>query len=146
MSNLLPNEFNQGQQQFQQQQPMAPMVPVVATMPYQQMPQQMQPVQYQPVQAGYATPNVVIAINTNRVLSCGDIVCGCEAPQFQCCQCFCGFCTVFFGSGLEWCCCYGCDRPDCCAVCCAGCGLQFLSTFIYGIVVGCIVGCKMMCD
>ncbi|CAL6013400.1 Transmembrane_domain-containing protein [Hexamita inflata] len=68
-----------------------------------------------------------------KILSCSDIVCGCQAPQFEHCQSFCGFCVACLGSGLECCCCYGCARADCCAVCCAGVGLNFLSFLIYGM-------------
>ncbi|CAL5979887.1 Cysteine-rich_membrane protein 2 [Hexamita inflata] len=97
-------------------------------------------------------PSTVFVANANNPayydkLSCSDILCRCEAPDFDSCQCCCGCLTAFcFGSGLEWCCCYGCDKADCCAVCCAGFSLQLLSPFIFGVVTSCIVGCKMMID
>ncbi|CAL5974590.1 Cysteine-rich_membrane protein 2 [Hexamita inflata] len=89
-------------------------------------------------------PQIVTVGQQVKILSCSDIVCGCQAPQFEYCQQLCGFCVACFGTGLEWCCCYGCSRADCCAVCCAGISLNFLSIFIYGAVVSCIVGFKMM--
>ncbi|CAL6017356.1 Cysteine-rich_membrane protein 2 [Hexamita inflata] len=90
-------------------------------------------------------PTNVVVINNSSTISCSEIVCQCRAPQFDCCQCFCGFWTLWGGAGLECCCCYGCGRVDCCSVWCAGVSLHFLSPVIYGIIVSCIVGCKMMC-
>ncbi|CAL5979885.1 Cysteine-rich_membrane protein 2 [Hexamita inflata] len=96
-------------------------------------------------------PSTVLVVNAyqgyDAKLSCSNIVCSCEAPDFDSCQCCCGCLTAFCcGSGLEWCCCYGCDKADCCAVCCAGFSMQLLSPFIFGVVASCIVGCRMMVD
>ncbi|CAL6060916.1 Cysteine-rich_membrane protein 2 [Hexamita inflata] len=90
-------------------------------------------------------PTTVIVINNNvSKISCMEIVFLCQAPQFERCQCLCGFWTLIGGAGLECCCCYGCDRPDCKAVCCAGITLNLLSGMLYGLIVSSIVGCKMM--
>ena len=136
-------------------QPMAPtgvqMPPpqpmMMAAPPMGQPMQPMQPMNYPPQQT---SPSVVVVQTgaSNNYLSCGNIMCGCEAPNFNCCQCPIGFFTTITGggclsAGTFWCC-YGCSRPDCCNVYCAGCGLVWTSPFIYGIVASCIVGCKMM--
>ncbi|CAL6035101.1 Cysteine-rich_membrane protein 2 [Hexamita inflata] len=134
---------------------MLPQQPMQYSAP-QQFQQQMQPAYAMPVQVNEQYTHapgplsgheqqVIIQIQSPRNLNCSNIVCGCEAPKFQCCQCLCGFFVALFGSGLECCCCYGCSRADCCSVCCAGVCLNILSVFIYGIVASCIVGCKMMC-
>ncbi|CAL6094044.1 Cysteine-rich_membrane protein 2 [Hexamita inflata] len=130
---------------------MLPQQPMQYSAP-QQFQQQMQPVQVNeqytrnaPGPLSGHEQQVIIQIQSQRNLNCSNIVCGCEAPKFQCCQFLCGFFVAFFGSGLECCCCYGCSRADCCSVCCAGFCLNILSVFIYGIVASCIVGCKMMC-
>ncbi|CAL6107606.1 Transmembrane_domain-containing protein [Hexamita inflata] len=131
ISNQYPAQY--GVPQIYQQVP-APQVQY--QQPYNNLHGEVQPLSMQ--------PNIVTVGQQVKILSCSDIVCGCQAPQFEHCQPLCGFCVACFGSGLECCCCYGCSRADCCAVYCAGVGLNFLSFLIYGIVVSCIVGCKMM--
>ena len=69
----------------------------------------------------------------------------CLPPQFESCQSCCGFYTACgAGAGLEFFCCYGCERPDCCVVCCSGFAMMCSAYYIYGAVVACIVGCRMM--
>ncbi|CAL6017400.1 Cysteine-rich_membrane protein 2 [Hexamita inflata] len=140
---------------MQQQMPMQPQMQMQGMQPQMQMQVGMQP-QLQvatQMQVGGQVfqqangPTTVVVINSGlRAISCPEIVCECKAPQFECCQCFCGFWTLWAGAGLECCCCYGCGRPECCAVCCAGVSLHFLSGVIYGLIVSCIVGCRMMCE
>ena len=121
-----------------------PQQPMQFAYPPQQMgapqayPQQAPQIIYQPVVQ-------VQAMGTNY-LTCGDVLCNCTKPNFDSCGECCGCMTaVFPGAGLVWgCCCYGCQKADCCQVCCAGCGMGYTSFFIFGIVSGCLVGCKMM--
>ena len=83
------------------------------------------------------------APNTNQIKS---IYCGCQAPSFKYCQALCGVVTMIFsGAGLEWCCFYGCDKPDCCTVCLAGFLMDITGPCIIGWVVACIVGFHMVC-
>ena len=92
--------------------------------------------------------NRVIVSQSGKVLTCGDVFCKCQAPQFRTGQLPCGVVEILCpGEAACWgsiCGCYGHDRPDCCAVCLAGFCQGATTEFCIGWISSCIVGFKMV--